>query len=198
MIYNTAMKTPVKTLALMLIASLLTACSSIPVTQDYTPTTDFSALKSYRWDPELLKKENDPRGNNPLLNSRIHSAIDTKLAAMGFRLSTDKAADFTVRYQTETRQRLTSVGPSTNMSVGFGSFGSFGAIGLGTGNNIRDEDEATLIIDILSSNDHKLLWRGSSTRYVYAHKNPEELTKIINEHVDAILNQFPPRKTTEK
>ncbi len=194
--YNTAMRIPAQTLIPALFVSLLAGCSSIPVSQDYAPTTDFSALKTYHWDPELIKRENSTKDNNPLLNTRIHNAVDRKLATMGYRLSKDNNADFTVSYQTETRQRLTSDGPSSNISVGFGSFGNFGAIGLGTGSHVRDEDEATLIIDILSSNDHKLLWRGSSTRYVYARKDPAELTKTINEHVDAILNQFPPQKKT--
>lgn len=193
------MKIHLNALALLLIASLLAACSGIPVSQDYSPSSDFSALKSYRWDTALLQKEKDTRGNNPLLNNRIHSAIDRKLASMAYLLTDDAKADFIVSYQTEVRQRLTSDGTSSNVSVGFGNIGSFGAIGLGTGSAVRDEDEATLIIDILDSQNKTLLWRGSSTRYVYAHKDPEELTQIINQHVDAILAQFPPtRKTTAK
>lgn len=193
------MKTRLNTLALLLITSLVAACSGIPVSQDYSPSSDFSALQSYRWDPALLQKEKDTRGNNPLLNNRIHSAIDRKLASMAYRLVDNDKADFIVSYQTEVRQRLTSDGASSNISVGFGNIGSFGAIGLGTGSTVRDEDEATLIIDILDAHNKTLLWRGSSTRYVYSHKDPEELTQIINQHVDAILAQFPPtRKTTAK
>ena len=195
MICNTKMKTYLNALALILTAGLLAACSGISVTQDYAPTADFSALKTYRWDPALREKETNVNGN-PLLNSRIHSAIDRKLAAMGYQLSTDKKSDFSVSYQTEMRQRLTSDGTSSSVSVGFGTFGNFGAIGLGTGATVRDEDEATLIINILGSQDNSLLWRGSSKRYVYAYDDPEELTKIINQYVDAILAQFPPQKAT--
>ncbi len=125
---------------------------------------------------------------------RIHKAIDRKLAAMGYVLKPDTNTDFIVNYQTDMRQRLTSDGPTTSFSFGFGSFGNFGGIGIGTGTTIRDEDEATLIINILSGKDKRLLWRGTSSRYVYHYDKPEELTKIINEHVDAILDQFPPDK----
>ena len=194
MTYTVAMKTPLNAFALVLVTSLLAACSGIPVTQDYAPAADFSTLKTYRWDAALLEKEKDTQGNNPLLNSRIHSAIDRNLATMGYQLSANTQTDFTVSSQTQTRQRLTSDGASSSVSLGVGSFGSFGAIGLGTGSAVRDEDEATLIIDILSGQGNTLLWRGTSTRYVYAHKTPEELTNIINQHVDAILAQFPPQK----
>jgi hypothetical protein len=189
------MKTYLNTLALLFIATLLAACSGIPVSQDYAPTTDFSALKTYHWDPAVLSNEKNIKGD-PLLDARIHKAIDRKLAAMGYVLKTDGSSDFVVNYQTDMRQRLTSDGPTTSFSFGFGSFGNFGGIGIGTGTTIRDEDEATLIINILSGKDNSLLWRGTSSRYVYHYDKPEELTKIINEHVDAILAQFPPNKKT--
>jgi hypothetical protein len=186
--------TRLKVTLLLVITALFAACSSIQVSQDYTPTADFSALQTYRWSADILKKEKNTEGNNPLLNSRIHSAMDNKLAAMGYRLSEQADADFVVSYQTDVRQRLTSDGTSGVFSVGFGNFGNFGAIGIGTGASIRDEDEAALMIDIIDSKDNSLLWRGVSTRYVYTHNDPEELTKTINAHVDAILEQFPPGK----
>jgi len=189
------MKTYLNTLAIIAIFSLLSACSGIPVSQDYMPATNFSALKTYHWDPAVLSSEKNIKGD-PLLDARIHQAIDRKLAAMGYVLKTDGSSDFIVNYQTDMRQRLTSDGPTTSFSFGFGSFGNFGGIGIGTGTTIRDEDEATLIINILSGKDNSLLWRGTSSRYVYHYDKPEELTKIINQHVDAILDQFPPNKKT--
>jgi len=183
-----------KYFTLLAIAGLLAACSTIPVSQDFVPDTDFSALQTYRWSPDILKKEQETEGNNPLLNSRIHSAVDRKLASMGYRQSTDNTSDFIVSYQTDVRQRLSTEGTTGSFAVGFGNFGNFGAIGLSTGNAIRDQDEAALMIDIISNKDNKLLWRGVSTRYVYTHNEPEELTKTINAHVDAILAQFPPGK----
>ena len=192
MTYTLAMKTILKTLVPVWIVGFLAACSGISVSQDYVQTADFSALKTYRWDAALEQKEKDLNGD-PLLSSRIHSAIDRVLAARGYQPGTDKKADFTVTYHTEVRQRLTSEGTSGSVSVGFGSYANFGAIGIGTGTTLRDEDEATLYIDILSGQDNSLIWRGSSTRYVYVHNDPGELTITINEHVEAILAQFPPK-----
>jgi len=188
------MKTSLNAFALLLIANLLTACSGIPVSQDYLPAVDFTGLKSYRWSAHSLQVENETKGNNPLMNSRIHAAVDRNLAARDFQLRTDGKVDFLVSYQTEMRQRLTSEGPSSSISIGFGSIGKSGALGLGSGSNVRDEDEVTLNIDIMNAEDNSLLWRGTSKRYVHPHNNPAELTDLINAHVDAILAQFPPHK----
>jgi Domain of unknown function (DUF4136) len=130
------------------------------------------------------------------MNSRIHNAIDRNLATKGYQLSTDKKADFLVSYQADVRQRLTSDGASSSVSVGFGTFGNFGGIGLGTGSSVHDEDEASLMIDIISAENNSLLWRGTSTRYVNPTNDPAELTSIINKHVDAILALFPPQKSS--
>ena len=188
------MKTCLNTVALLLIAGLLAGCSSIPVSQDYLPAADFSGLQSYRWSADIVQMEKETKGNNPLMNSRIHAAIDRHLAARSYQLKTDSQTDFLVSYQVDIRQRLTTEGASSSVSLGFGSIRSFSTIGLGTGSNVRDEDEVTLIIDIIRAEDNSLLWRGSSKRYVRSQKNPAELTRLINAHVDATLGQFPPLK----
>jgi hypothetical protein len=190
------MKTSINAVAVLLITYLLAGCSSIPVSQDYLPTADFSGLKSYSWSADILQMEKEIKGNNPLMSSRIHAAVDRHLAAKNYRLRTDSQTDFLVSYQVDIRQRLTSEGTSSSVSLGFGSIRSFGSIGLGTGSNLHDKDEATLIIDIINSEDNSLLWRGSSKRYVQSQKDPDELTKLIDAHVNAILAQFPPQKKT--
>ena len=190
--YIQTMKTNLKVITLFLTSTLMIACGGIHVSRDYETTTDFSTLKTYHWNADFLTAEKQTKDNDPLLNSRIHSAIDRKLSSKGYILSTKTNTDFIVSYQTETRQRLTTDGSSSNVSFGFSSFGNFGAVGLGTGNTVRDEDEATLIINIIDAKENKLLWRGTTRRYVYPHKDPSDLTNLINAHVDAILDLFPP------
>ena len=85
----------------------------------------------------------------------------------------------------------------TLVYFGYQTVVSVARLGLSTGNAIRDQDEAALMIDIISGKNDKLLWRGVSTRYVYTHNEPDELTKIINTHVDAILAQFPPGRESK-
>jgi hypothetical protein len=190
------MKTCRKAITALLITYLLAGCSGIPVSQDYLPAADFSGLNSYRWSADILQMEKETKGNNPLMNSRIHAAVDRHLASRNYQLKTDGKTDFLVSYQVAIRQRLTSEGASSGVSIGFGSIRSFGAIGIGSGSNLRDEDEVSLIIDILNAADNSLLWRGTSQYFVRSQKDPDELTKLINARVEAILAQFPPSKKT--
>jgi hypothetical protein len=182
----------IKILTLAAITTLLAACSGIPVSQDYDTNANFSNLHSYRWSEELLQKENQVEGNDPLLNSRIHKAVDRKLAAMGLALVENGSSDFIVSYQMQVSSKLEPDGTTSTFSLGFGSFGHFGGVGIASGSQLREQDEAVLMIDFIDSASHKLLWRGLSSRYVYTHNEPDELTRIVNEHVDAILAQFPP------
>lgn len=183
-----------RSLIYCVLAWTLISCSGIPVSQDYSTSTDFSALKTYRWNAELLTKEKAIEGNNPLLNKRIHTAIDKKLAMMGYKLAPEPDFDFVVSYQMKTQTRLSSDGTTGFFSFGFGNIGRFGAIGVSTGHDIHEQDEAALMIDIADSKTNELIWRGVSTRDVYIHNDPDELTDTINQHIDAILSQFPPGK----
>lgn len=180
-------------ITILSLAIMLTACASIRVSQDYLKFTDFNSLKTYRWDSDFVQQENRITNNNPLLNQRIHTAIDNKLISMGYR-RVDEVADFIISYQNAVEARLSSDGTAGVFSIGFGNIGRFGALGISSGNEIKEQDEATLMIDIISANSEKLLWRGISTREVSAHNDPDELTETINNHVNAILNQFPPYK----
>ncbi|PCJ86485.1 MAG: hypothetical protein COA54_08635 [Thiotrichaceae bacterium] len=183
-----------KNLLILFIVLIVTACSSIRVSQDYAVDADFSTLKVYRWHPVLLRNEQQVENNNPLLNTRIHRAVDNKLASLGYRQSEDDQSDFIVNYQMAVRSRIKSDVAAGAFSVGFGGRGHYGSVGLNTGTYIRQKDEATLIVDIIDSQSEKLIWRGNSTRYVYAHTDAEKLTETINAHINAILSQFPPEK----
>jgi len=184
-------------LAITFFCLLLAACSGIPVSQDFETKTDFSVLKYYRWSQSLLADEHKVEGNDPLLNQRIHKAIDQKLASMGYLLNQkdeSNLVDFIVSYQTKNQSKLSSAGTSTSFSFGFGSFNSFSAFGISSGDRVHEQDEQNLSIDVVNSHTNRLLWRGESTRTVYKEVSPEELTETIDSHVDAILEQFPPGK----
>jgi hypothetical protein len=169
----------------------LVACSGVPVGQDYDSGIDFSRYHGYRWDAATAAKESTTENNDPLMNRRIHEAVDRVLAARGYTQAGDKA-DFVVSYQTVVQGRTVSEGTSSSVSFGFGSFGHFGGIGIVHGDSIGERDEATLIIDVIDAGSGKLAWRGTSARYLSRYDTPEELTETVNRHVDAILAQFPP------
>ena len=58
---------------------------------------------------------------------------------------------------------------------------------------VRDYDEGTLLIDVIDPATMQLLWRGSGTGVVDPQASPEKREQRINEAVEQILADFPPR-----
>ena len=66
-------------------------------------------------------------------------------------------------------------------------------MGVGTGTQVRAYDQGTLLIDLTDAVDGRLIWRGIRTQTVTGHSDPEKSTRQINETVEKILAQFPPK-----
>ena len=171
----------------------LTGCSGIEVSQDYDMAADFSNLKKFDWYLAKQKKTGDLRVDNSLLDSRIREAVDRSLAQKGYQRIFQGTPDFYVGYKYGILTRIGSERVSTGIGFGFGGSGSFGGIGIGTGSNVREYYEGMLVIDITDTINRKLLWRGTGTRRVSRHSDPEKTTKEVNESVEKILAQFPPQ-----
>jgi hypothetical protein len=60
--------------------------------------------------------------------------------------------------------------------------------------DVKQYTEGTLIIDILRPGGEQLVWRGTGTTRIREEKDPEKRTQKVNDAVDKILAQFPPRK----
>jgi hypothetical protein len=180
---------------LFIFFAFLMGCSSVQVSQDYLPETPedrFFDLKTYQWQSEKQKLTGNQLIDNPLLIKRIRTAIDHTLAEKGYRLITDGEPDFVVAYSYSLRAKIESGGSGSSVGFGFGTFGRFGGVGIRTGQEIREYDQATLLIDLINPQSGDLLWRGNGTRRVGQHPTPEKTTKMINEMVLRILDQFPP------
>ena len=95
-------------------------------------------------------------------------------------------------YHLGIQQKIESTGPSTGIGFGVGGAGGFGSIGFSTGSDVESYDEGLMVIDVLTPDGKKVLWRGKGTGMVELHTDPEKKTRKINEMVEKILKQFPP------
>ncbi|PLX79791.1 MAG: hypothetical protein C0615_01905 [Desulfuromonas sp.] len=172
----------------LLIILLVSGCSGITVSQDYSSARELAGLRFYAWSSEQQPRTGDARVDTPLLDSRIRSAIDNTLAARGYRQADSDHADFLVSYQYSLHQRVR--GTSDHASIGFAGRHSF--FGFGTGTTISDYNEGLLLIDFLDRTGRTTLWRGKGSRPIATHTEPEKLTHQINEMVHKIIDQFPP------
>jgi hypothetical protein len=168
--------------------AVLAGCSSVSVTRDYDPATDFSPLKTYAWKHAEQPKTGNARIDNDLIDQRVREAVDASLAAKGFVPGSREDADFLVAYFIDYKQRIG--GSSVSFGVGTGGMGRYGGVGYNT--TVSDYDEGLLTIDIIDPGKDKTIWRGVGRRATYESSNPDKVTKIINNAVSRILTKFPP------
>ena len=182
-----------KWIALLLALLMWTGCSTVKTNQDYIPNTDFKFIRTLSWESAEQPKAGDERIDNPFLNTRIRDAIQSRFEAKGFTFETGTVTDVRVRYQYVLRQRIDASDTRGGVGFIFGGYGRGGGLALGTGGDVYQFDEATLVIDLVSAESGKLLWRGSGTERFREYSDPAKAVKDTDALVEAILNQFPPK-----
>jgi hypothetical protein len=185
-----------RSVPILLLAALGIACSSVRTSHDFDPGTDFSAWRSYAWYASESPRTGDPRLDNPLLHDRIVAAVDRTLAARGYALVQDRTPDFYVNHHLSTEQRLDVRTMNTGYAGGpyGGRWGGAGWGGVGwTETRVEQYEEGTLVIDFVDASARRLVWRGSGTRRLSRNPQPDRVTERVNEAVDEILAQFPPK-----
>jgi hypothetical protein len=170
---------------------LLAGCSSYDIKYDYDMDSNFSNFKTYKWIPRTVTNANGSAAvaqqNNTLLEKRIHSAVDTQMAAKGFTLTEDNPDVFAVYY----------VGLKDKIDVtdwGYTYSGSYWGGGLGRNVDVYQYTEGTLIVDLVNASDKQLAWRGSATGVVEPGSPPEKVEARINDVVARIFQNYPPKK----
>ena len=185
----------VRPLLLVSLLLLLAGCSSVRVTQDYAKTADFSAYRVFAWDMPRHRETGDPRLDDPLVHRRIQQAIESQLAARGYRFVAEPAqADLLVRYHTLMEDRIEASHSSVTVGTGYWWSRTGVAVGLDYPYGAREYDEGTLLIDFVTPGSGELIWRGTGVRPLADAPTPEERDEIVNDVVQRILAQYPPGK----
>ena len=175
-----------RSLALALL-SFLAACSPITVRTDHDTTADFSHLRTYGWLQKPSDVPRDPRIDNDLLDSRVHSAVNDELASKGFTESENP--DFRVTYHVMIQNQLDV--QSFPVAYGYG-LGRVGA--MSTDVRVEQYELGTLLLDVVDTRTNELVWRGSAQARIDPNRTPQERTKLIREAVHDMLARFPPKK----
>ncbi|MBT8120766.1 MAG: DUF4136 domain-containing protein [Gammaproteobacteria bacterium] len=175
---------------LVLLATIaISACNSIPVSQDFEQGFDLSGFKTFSW------RSNDDNSwglDNELVDRRIRNAIVNTLTSKQYTLEQTDTPDFFVSYNLVVEQRVTGSNLSGGVSMGRSTRGRSASIGLSTGSQVRTYERGTLLIDIHDAASNLHVWRGVSAQALPDLTDPERLTAHINATVEAILKQFPP------
>jgi hypothetical protein len=179
-----------RSLGLVLLVVTVFGCSGIRVNTDWDTTKDFSGFRSYSWLPHPPDNPDHDRLHNALIDARVREAVNTEMAARGFRYSTVEGADLLVTYYLglETKLNVDTI----HTSYGYGYRGWYGGGPVGTQTRVSQYEEGTLMIDILAPPNKDLLWRGTASTRVGRSSSPEKSQKTINSAVSKMFKKFPP------
>ncbi len=185
-------------LLVVILASLtISACSDLIIRTDYQPGTDFSALKTYAWLPDMQQKTGNPALDSSLLNNRIRNALEYNMRAIGFRSVNPDQADVYLTYYLTLESRLESFPTTTTYYGGYNHGRSYG-YALGYGNEIQEFQYNTLYIDLISPTSKQILWRGSAESLLEDSSSPEQREQRVNKIVSTIMQEYPPGRAPSK
>ena len=171
-----------------LVALVALACSTLRVSSDYDPATDFAKFRTYAWLPEEPTPTGRPRLDSPLLHDRIRKAIDRSLEAKGYQRT--EHPDFLVRFDLSAERKLDIDTYNAGFYRGYGYYMSLPQT------DIREYDEGSLIVDVIDLPQKKVVWRGIGQKRLRGEgtpADPAEMQKRIDATVDAVLANFPPK-----
>jgi len=197
------MKTVFKILPILMIAVILSACSSIKVTTDYDKTVDFTQLKTfeyYGWAAESDKIINQ------LEKDRIEAAFGAEFKKRGLEYvesGGDMIVVLFVMTENKTQYNATTTG------MGYGGYGGYYGYGPGWGwgpgmgmsmssTTVSEYNYTvgTLVIDIYHAEGEKLIWESIGTKTV--DDNPQTREKNLPKHIAAIMAPYPVKPIEEK
>ena len=179
------MKSLTVAIALVLAPALLIAQK---VSYDYEKTANFASFKTY------AHKDGTKVGQQ-LIDDRIVAAIDAQLATKGLTKS-DAAPDLFVVYHVAFDKEKDISTYSSGYGGGYGAYGwgwGGGWGGTTTTTQVRDIVVGTLVIDMADAKKNQLAWRGMGVKEVNTTANPEKRDKSINEAVQKIFKNYPPK-----
>ncbi|GAB4161231.1 MAG: DUF4136 domain-containing protein [Winogradskyella sp.] len=188
LVRNTLLKfTPILVLAI-----LLSSCSSVRVAADYDRETNFDQYKTFAF----FKPGIDKAEISDIDKRRILRAIEAELMAKGMTKSENP--DMLVSIFTKSTQRVDVYNNAWGAGAwGWGGFNRWGwgwgpGFGWG-GSSVSTTTEGMLFIDFIDTDKKELFWQGSGTGYLVT-KNVEKKEARIKEFVAKTLEQFPPSK----
>jgi len=163
----------------LLLVFLLASCSSVSVTTDYEPKTNFNVYKTFAF----YKKGIDNALISDIDKKRILRYIESELIAKGMTKSNNP--DILVNIFAKSSKRVDVYENSYN---GWGS----GYYGSNYRNSVSKYTEGTLFIDIIDASKKALVWQGVGIgALTYSSVSKKE--KRVKEFVTKIMAKFPPK-----
>ena len=170
-----------KVVILIMSVLMFLGCSSLRVNIDYDPSYTFVQQKSF------AIAHNTKEGEDTLLNDRITSALEQELKNKGYvKVEKDKA-DMVFVFHTDVQSK-TDI-HTDYVRVGYRGYRYGG--GMVAQTSTYTYTKGTLIIDALTPENKKIVWRAVTTDVLSQRDTPQERTLYINHVVKETMKKFP-------
>lgn len=161
----------------------LTGCAQKLANYDYDPGFGFTSYTGY------ALQQSDKQTYQSLDASRIEAAIKQQFEGR-YRLVDAGEADFVVHYYVQAQRKIDNSGVS--FGFGFGVSSNVG-VGVSTSPPAREKTEGQLILEVVDSASDKLVWTAKATRTLKDSMNPTQRDYLVQDVVQEMLANFPPR-----
>lgn len=178
---------------LFLTTALVSACSSsLQVRSDIDPAADFSQYRSYDFF--------DPMGieggyNSPIFGEHFRAAISREMNQRRYRQDSKPDLMVNVTIRSDDRVKMTSYtapymsGAYYNRPGG-AYYGSSLGVGVGVSQRATKVTEASVFIDLVDVEQHKVVWQGVAVLDV-TDKVAQQLRDAIYTAVNEVFKQYP-------
>lgn len=161
------------------------------VRYNFDKDTDFSKFKTYKWVVIKGAEQLDS-----ITDKQVREAIDAELSKKGLTKTDSDTADLYIGYQPSVgkEKELTSYSTGWDYGPGWGPgwYGGMGSTTTTTQTNTILVGQ--LALDMYSSANHELVWRGVASKTLDPNAKPEKREKNLRKAAAKLLKNFPPSK----
>ena len=171
-------------LATLAFAVAAFGCSTLEISTDYAPGTDFSKYKTFTLKPGEQAK-------NQIAAERAANALSAVLESKGFK-RVPEGGDLSVfaHFKSGKETQLNTTG------YGYGGWGGWrygGGYGGMQTTTVTEIPTGTLVIDLVDSKSNTAVWRGIAKDQISTSATPEERTQKATEVFTKLFEKFPPK-----
>ena len=166
------------------LAFFVTGCAPMAVSSHVQRGIDFARYHTYNWGPADALPTGDPRlDNNPFFKDHLQGAVERRLAARGWELSSSGNPDLLIHYHANISRRIDV--NRVDQKYGF-CYGDDCSV------HVMEYEGGTLVLDIVDARTNRVVWRGWAQNSVDGIiDNQDRMERMINEAVARMLERLP-------
>lgn len=166
---------------------LFSSLASAQTSYDFDRSTDFSAIKTYAWQPGTDLKFDE------IAERRLTEAVDRQLAAKGLtKVAPDQSPDVYVHYHALFNKAAIVSWVGSTVGGGW-TWADFDRFSSGSA-RVEDSWVGTIAIDLVDAKAHYLVWRGVARKEINLQASPEKRDKEIDKGAEKLFKNYPPKK----